>query len=120
MNNDLPPLNCGGCRTCCLGDTIVLQPEDDISKYKTVEVNGEYHLAKGIDGNCIYLSSKGCTIHDYSPVMCKAFDCRKYAQMFETWDMNKKLIRAKDPRTSKVLAEGFKRLKVVRSCGEHE
>lgn len=76
----LAPLDCAGCRKCCLGDTITLVPGDDPSLYKTKLVDGQRILAKGRDGNCVYLGPKGCRIHGRQPVMCRVFDCRRYAQ----------------------------------------
>lgn len=35
-------------------------------------------LAHKANGECVYLGKKGCTIHDRAPIVCKAFDCRRW------------------------------------------
>jgi hypothetical protein len=75
----LPPLNCAGCRTCCLGDTVLLTPQDDPARYKTKRTDRGLALAKGKDGNCVYLGKRGCQIYGRQPAMCRAMDCRAYA-----------------------------------------
>lgn len=74
----LPSLDCAGCRKCCLGDTITLLPGDDPAAYKTKLIDGKRQLAKGRDGNCVYLGKSGCQIHGRAPYMCRRFDCRQY------------------------------------------
>jgi Fe-S-cluster containining protein len=69
----LPKLVCGGCRTCCLGDTITLTPQDNPLLYRTVPgAAGGRELAKGADGNCTYLTAAGCSIHGAAPAMCRS------------------------------------------------
>lgn len=80
-SNHLPPLNCAGCRKCCLGDTIKLQPWEDPSQYKTKLVDGRRVLRKGKDGNCIYLGKKGCRIQTTKPHSCRWYDCRIAAKL---------------------------------------
>lgn len=76
---NLPPLRCNGCRTCCLGDTVLLTPRDDPRQYKTKRTERGLELAKGKDGNCVYLGKRGCQIYGRQPTMCRAMDCRTYA-----------------------------------------
>lgn len=73
---DLPPIKCGSCRACCLGDTVKLQPGDDPRRYKTKLVDGRRVLAKGKDGNCVYLGKAGCKIQQGKPLACRLYDCR--------------------------------------------
>jgi len=75
-SSHLPRLNCNGCRKCCLGDSIRLGPADDPRRYRTRKVNGRHELAKGKDGNCIYLGERGCTIQSRKPLTCQLYDCR--------------------------------------------
>lgn len=77
----LPPLNCAGCRKCCLGDTIKLQPWEDPSRWKTKLVDGRRVLRKGKDGNCVYLGKQGCRIQGGKPHACRWYDCRVAAQL---------------------------------------
>ena len=73
----LPPLQCAGCRKCCLGDTVKLTDGyDKPSRFKKRLVDGRYELRKGKDGNCIYLGEKGCTIQHRKPLTCRLYDCR--------------------------------------------
>lgn len=112
---DLPPLHCNGCRKCCEGDTITLEPGDDASKYETVLVNGQLQLAKADDGNCVYLGPRGCKIHRQAPRVCKALDCRQYAHLFETvFTPDQRRQRIENPLTAKVIREGASRLERLR------
>jgi len=111
----LPPLNCGGCRTCCLGDTITLLPGDDPAQFKTKLVDGRRQLAKGKDGNCVYLGPKGCKIHGRAPQMCRLLDCRKYALIFKTLGPEDQAVRRAMPGISATLDEGFRRLACIRA-----
>jgi Fe-S-cluster containining protein len=72
----LPPLKCGGCTACCRGDTVALCPADNPSAYKTKAEGGRLVLAKGSDGNCVYLGKSGCKIHHRKPFACRMYDCR--------------------------------------------
>lgn len=110
MRTELPPLKCGGCRKCCLGDTITLHPGDDPTRYKTKVVDGKRVLAKGKDGNCIYLGVSGCRIYGRQPMECRVFDCRKYALLFSGWSREKQAQRL---ATSAALHEGLRRLEAM-------
>lgn len=105
----LPPINCAGCRKCCLGDTITLLPGDDPGRYKTKLVDGERVLRKKKDGNCVYLGSRGCTIYGSQPRMCRAFDCRVYALKVAAMPPSAQASRLQRPSVQ----EGFARLKLV-------
>lgn len=70
---------CGSCNLCCRGDAIRLLPEDNADLYQTVkhEPSGGLMLAHKENDDCIYLDREtGCTIHTYSPTLCRIFDCR--------------------------------------------
>ena len=74
---------CNGCRLCCRGDAVRLLPGDDPSHYKTVRhdtIRGALMLDHKPNGDCIYLASAGCSIHETKPLMCKEMDCRIIAQ----------------------------------------
>lgn len=72
----LPPLNCASCKKCCIGDTVKLLPDEDASRWKTKLVEGRRVLAKGKDGNCVYLGKNGCRIQNDKPLACQLYDCR--------------------------------------------
>jgi Fe-S-cluster containining protein len=86
---DLAPSSvpCGTCAACCRGD-ILLMPGDDASLYETVDVahpvTGEAtkRLAQRENGECVY-KADGCSVYETRPVICKAFDCRRFAASFD-------------------------------------
>lgn len=113
---DLPKLSCGGCRKCCLADHTVLQPQDDVTQYKTNLVDGDRVLAKGKDGNCVYLGRKGCQIHGRQPVVCRAYDCRKH---FLTKEADGTFHAAIDGTQMRhALLEGRRRVNALRASAE--
>lgn len=71
---------CNGCNLCCRGgDLVRILPEDNENEYDTVKhllFPDEKMLAHKENGDCIYLRSYGCSIHDRKPQMCKEMDCR--------------------------------------------
>lgn len=77
---------CGSCHACCREQWVFLDPAaGDIPElYDTVDVvdpkNGATvkALAHKPNGDCHYLGTDGCTIHDRAPATCQAFDCRLY------------------------------------------
>jgi len=75
---------CGGCRRCCRGNSIVMllaQEGDDVASYEheLVALPGAGRgpiLKRRPNGDCFYLGTAGCTIHDRAPAVCRVFDCR--------------------------------------------
>lgn len=107
----LPPLNCAGCRTCCLGDTVKLVPGDNPKLYKKKRgPDGVYVLAKGKDGNCVYLGKRGCEIQTTKPYECRRLDCRKYALEVDAREPAHKAETLANPRRRAVVEEGRRRL----------
>lgn len=83
---------CGDCRACCRNDSIFLHPElgDDPAQYETIEsynpLTGKAQLmvAHKPNGDCVYLTDKGCGIHDTAPAICREYDCRRmYMRLLE-------------------------------------
>lgn len=79
-------VNCGSCRLCCKGDSIILhEGHDNPNNYETVEILSPITgkptliLAHKENGDCIYLGENGCTIYEKRPMICREFDCRKFA-----------------------------------------
>jgi Fe-S-cluster containining protein len=73
---------CYGCTLCCQGDAVRLLEEDDPGKYLTEPhsyIPGALMLAHKPNGDCIYISDKGCGIHAHAPALCRAADCRALA-----------------------------------------
>lgn len=108
----LPPLKCNGCTVCCQGDTIYLQPGDDPAQYKTKLVNGQRVLAKRKDGNCVYLTKRGCSIHNRQPQECRRFDCRVYAQDVAKLPRVEQLKRSQG-RPARVIIVGLTKLREI-------
>lgn len=113
---DLPKLDCAGCTTCCRGDDIYLMRQDDPAQYRTVlRRDGRIALAKGADGNCVYLGQGGCTIHGRAPAMCRTFDCRAY---FLALERRPRLLegRLASPATRETVLEGRRRVAALRAA----
>ncbi len=73
---------CDGCTLCCQGDAVRLLNEDDTDSYLTEPhpyIPGALMLAHKPNGDCIYLAVNGCSIHDHTPALCGAADCRALA-----------------------------------------
>lgn len=105
----LPPLNCAGCRKCCLGDEILLDREqgDDPSQFKTRRrPDGAVAVARAKDGSCVYLGKSGCTIQTRKPAMCRAYDCRRHALAVAEMAEAQQIERMAWP----AVQEGFRRL----------
>lgn len=103
---------CGGCRTCCIGEKVELQP-DEIDMYHSEVIDGHTVVKQHIDGSCVYLGREGCMIHELAPKVCRDFDCRQY---FLSMTRRERRVIEKVskqhgyPHKALVLAEGRKRL----------
>lgn len=73
-------VDCNGCTLCCRGSTIKLFPMygDDSTRYE-LESNSNI-LKHKPNGECVYLGTCGCTIHDRAPMVCQAFNCAEEAR----------------------------------------
>jgi len=70
---------CDGCTACCRGRAIrPLYPErgDVVETYVHQYVEDVPALAWNSNGDCIYVSPEGCTIHARRPALCRGYDCR--------------------------------------------
>ena len=72
---------CNGCTACCHNDVIILT-EGDRTDYETTIWHGKTVLKQRENGDCVYLGSEGCTIHDSAPIKCKSFDCKTLIEGF--------------------------------------
>ncbi len=70
-------VECGSCRLCCKQTHVPLvDGEDDPREFKTeVSPHGLVVLAHKSNGDCVYLTESGCSIHDRAPVVCRRFSC---------------------------------------------
>jgi hypothetical protein len=107
------PVPCNGCTACCRnGDALRLLPEDDPTQYQTVPhafMRGHLMLDHQANGDCIYLTAEGCSIHDRKPLMCREMDCRNLAKAITWTQMRKGAVRipmAVWRRGRELLAEG--------------
>jgi hypothetical protein len=112
----LPPLNCNGCRRCCINDPIALKPGVDNPKlYKTVKGVGPDAgvtlLKMDKAGNCYALGKRGCQIHDRAPAMCKDFDCRRFVLNHIRTNPQDQGRRWKSEKTAGILRRGIELLK---------
>ena len=79
---------CGPCTACCKNQTIYLMTEegDDPSRYLTRKEFYPIMQKEGLalqqkpNGDCIYLSDEGCSIHAHAPMICQTFDCRRFVK----------------------------------------
>jgi hypothetical protein len=107
-NHQVP---CNGCTLCCQQDAVRLEAGDSPSEYQTEPhpfLPGALMLAHKPNGECVYLTNNGCSIHDHAPSLCRIADCRSIAIRFDyetarrlharngldirVWDQGKKLI----------------------------
>lgn len=83
MGVALQKVECGACRRCCVGQTIVLHPEagDDPKQFVTRPGHHPVHGAPAYiipnkpNGECHYLGEDGCQIWGKHPVMCRHYRC---------------------------------------------
>lgn len=69
---------CNGCVICCKGDIVGLMTHE-IMLYESEphpHKKGERMLAHKKNGDCVYLSDTGCSIHGRAPLKCRTMDCR--------------------------------------------
>ena len=115
MSAELPPIKCGGCTACCKQDTIVLGPDDLLTKYKW---HSEYFagqvrkvLDRKEDGSCVYLTPTGCGIYGEAPGICRRFDCRV---LYHVTPLERRTFRAQQsPQMIHVYAAGLQRLQAL-------
>jgi len=67
---------CGNCRACCSSDRVMLGPSDDPRAYRWHVEDGYAVLDRQSNGDCVYLTDRGCSMHDRAPSICRRFDCR--------------------------------------------
>jgi len=80
MVNGVAEVPCGTCRLCCTAFFVFLD-DDEYANYKWGNCikdgqNMGRVLQRKPNGECIYLTEKGCGIHGQAPRRCREFDCR--------------------------------------------
>lgn len=66
---------CNGCRACCKQDQIFLHDEE-AGRFAWHLEGGRKVLDRKANGECAYLTTAGCGVHESPPDICKRFDCR--------------------------------------------
>ena len=103
---------CNGCTLCCQGDAIRITEDDNPKEYLTEPhpyLTDTLMLAHKPNGDCIYLGTSSCDIHNRAPSLCKSADCRFIALKYDfntalrlhqlkridirVWDKGRELIR---------------------------
>ena len=109
---------CNGCRACCIGQAVLLYPQDGdiIASYDAVPtinpLTGEpaWELNHKDNHECVYLGPDGCTIYERAPAVCKSFDCRiAFLEYGDRAERRRMLKASKDP----VMLAGSKRAATV-------
>ena len=73
------PVPCGECHICC---TRPIKPQlypNETKMFYKKKFNksvGKFNLKAKANGECVYLTTNGCSIHTMVPKVCKVFDCR--------------------------------------------
>lgn len=66
---------CNGCTACCLRDTIHLT-DAEAERFPWHLEAGCKVLDRQPGGACALLGTRGCTVHENPPDLCRRFDCR--------------------------------------------
>jgi Fe-S-cluster containining protein len=102
------PIKCGSCTACCKRDTVKLFDDEDAARFNWHLEGGFRVIDRKPNGECIYLTPKGCSIHGDAPVICQSFDCRV---LFAETPKEKRRIRiALNPTMREVYDAGKKRI----------
>lgn len=108
------PIKCGSCTACCKRDVIKLYDTEDPTSFKWHMEGGFKVIDRKQDGECIYLTPKGCEIHGSAPLVCQRFDCRV---LFQNTPKTQRRIRIEqNPSMEEVYSAGKKRIKLMRAA----
>ena len=108
ITNGYIAVPCGSCHLCCRLMT-PLRPDkgDDVSSYKTATCftpgKAPYLiLDRHPNGDCVYLTAEGCSIHDRATWTCRTYDCRA---VFRNSDRSGRKLAIKRGEMSKEIFE---------------
>jgi Fe-S-cluster containining protein len=111
--DDLAPVACGACHHCCRNEMVVLQDNENPADYDctthATPTDTIHVLRHQPNGDCVYLGANGCSIHGRHPMMCRVFDCARFAAL---WPRQRR--RAAGMGMTDVLTEGLRRLRETR------
>lgn len=82
---------CGTCRACCMSDRVVLR-DDEAECYRWHHEAGSKVLDRKSNGECVYLTARGCSVHDAPPDICRRFDCRILFLTTPKWRRRQRVI----------------------------
>jgi uncharacterized protein len=76
---------CGSCTLCCRTLIVPLaQEEYEQYDWAWITTRDGVRLGRALkrrpNGECIYLTDRGCSIHGRAPHVCQRFDCRELFQ----------------------------------------
>lgn len=104
---------CGECSACCRRDRIFLGPGDDPRAYRWHVEDGYAVLDQQPNGDCIYLTKRGCGIHGAAPSICRRMDCRILVLMTPAETQARRSVE--NPQMACVYAAGLERLHTLPS-----
>ncbi len=99
---------CNGCTACCSHDRVVLGPDDDPRAFRWHVEDGYAVVDRRANGDCIYLSPAGCSIHGAAPMICRRMDCRVLYAI--TPPEVRRMREAQNPQMAEVYRAGAARL----------
>lgn len=104
-------VSCGTCRACCKQDRIVLNDAES-GRFAWHQEGQDRVLDRKAGGECVYLTARGCSVHDAPPDICARFDCRV---LFLLTDKERRRQRVKEnPTMREVYEAGKRRLDTLR------
>lgn len=87
-----PPIDCAArlhmCKAACCRLDFVLSRQDLAEGEIRWDVGRPYHIRKREDGWCQHCDpkTKGCGVHPRRPLVCRQYDCREDARIWESFE----------------------------------
>jgi Fe-S-cluster containining protein len=77
-------VDCGACQACCKGMLVILGTGDDLSRgdwdWKVYGLARVREMKHKKNGNCINLTTNGCSCYARRPEICRVFDCEAFVR----------------------------------------
>lgn len=76
------------CKAACCRLSFHLSKQDLAEGVVRWDVSRPYHIAQREDGWCAHCDkeTKGCNVHAQRPLVCRGYDCRKDARIWESFE----------------------------------
>jgi Fe-S-cluster containining protein len=76
------------CKAACCRLHFTLSPQDLEEGFVRFNVRRPFHIAQREDGWCSHCDkgTKRCNVHANRPIICRTYDCRKDARIWESFD----------------------------------